>query len=280
MQLSKDLFMKLKASVSFFNTFTSAELLALLRLASSETFKDGDIIFKEKTLGDKMYIILSGTVRISKYIGNNKEEVLVKLKSGACFGEMGIIDQSPRSATATVEGGDAVMLVVKESSLSQHNQLLAYKLYKNFSIMLAGRLRETNEKLQNLSISDSGSKAQLKELIKKKTESGGSLENANLRGADLSETFLNSTNMDSAILVNATLNGAKCKDTNFTNARFINSEFNSGTFEGCKFETTDFTAAKLEDVSFVNCSFNNTNFQAADLSSSFINNEDDTEEME
>ena len=272
MQLSKDLFVKLKESVSFFSTFSSAELLALLRLASSETFKDGDVIFKEKTLGDKMYIILSGTVRISKYLGNKKEEVLVNLKPGACFGEMGIIDQSPRSATATVDGGNAVMLVVKETSLSQHNQLLAYKLYKNFSIMLAGRLRETNEKLQALSISDSDSKSQMKEMIKKKTGQGGSLEKANLKGADLTESFLNSANMESAILVEAKLDGIKCKETNFTKASFVSSEITSGTFENSNFKGANFTAAKFKEVTFNNCNFTDANYQAADLSNSFIKN--------
>ncbi len=75
MQLSKDIFLKLKESVSFFSSFSTGELLALLKLANSESFSDGEIIFKEKTHGDKMYIILTGTVRISKYLGNKKEEV-------------------------------------------------------------------------------------------------------------------------------------------------------------------------------------------------------------
>ena len=74
MQLSKDIFLKLKETVSFFASFSTGELLALLKLANSESFEDGEIIFKEKTHGDKMYIILTGTVRISKYLGNKKEE--------------------------------------------------------------------------------------------------------------------------------------------------------------------------------------------------------------
>lgn len=275
MQLSKDLFMKLKESVSFFNTFSSSELLALLRLASSESFKDGDVIFKEKTLGDKMYIILSGTVRISKYLGNKKEEVLAHLQPGACFGEMGIIDQSPRSATATVDGGDAVMLVVKETSLSQHNQLLAYKLYKNFSTMLVGRLRETSEKLQALAVSDSDSRSQMKELIKKKTGASGSLEKANLKGADFTEAFLNSSNMKSAILVEAKLSNVKCKETNFTKASFVNAEISGGVFEGGNFQEADFTAAKFRDVTFNNCNFTQANYQAADLSSAFVKDGED-----
>ena len=132
MQLTREIFSKLKESVEFFNGFTDAELLGLLKSTSREIFKDGDIVFKEKTRGDKMYIIVSGCVRISRNIGNKQEEVLAKLNSGACFGEMGIIDGSPRSARATVEGGDALIMTLKEGLLREGNAVLAYKLYKNF----------------------------------------------------------------------------------------------------------------------------------------------------
>lgn len=265
MQLSKEIFVKLKQSVAFFSTLSDGELLALLKLAVSESFADGQVIFKENTRGDNMYIILSGTVRISKYLGGKKEEVLAKLASGACFGEMGIIDQSPRSASATVEGGQAILLVINESLLSSKNILLAYKLFKSFSIMLAGRLRETNEKLQAVASSDRDASAQLKTLMKKRLEKGQSLQGVNLRGADLSGVFMNNANLQSAILIGANMSDIKCKQANFSKAKFISSEMNMNTFENSNFEGADFTGTKFEKTEFKSCNFKGAKFIGAEL---------------
>lgn len=265
MQLSKEIFVKLKQTVSFFQTLSDGELLALLKLAVSESFADGEVVFKEKSRGDQMYIILSGTVRISKYIGAKNEEVLAKLTSGACFGEMGVIDQSPRSASATIEGGPAVLLVIKESLLSEHNILLAYKLYKSFSLMLAQRLRETNDKLQNAAAGDRDASAQLKSLLKKRLDKGQSLQGANLRGADLTEVFMNNANLENAILIGAKFNETKCKQTNFANTKMTGAELNSITFEHTNFEGADFTGSKFENVEFVDCNLSKANFTAVDM---------------
>jgi len=265
MQLSKEIFVKLKESVQFFSTMSDGEVLAILKLAVSETFNDGQVIFKENTRGEAMYIILNGTVRISKYLGNKKEEVLVKLTAGACFGEMAVIDQSPRAATATVEGGPAVLLVVNENLLSEKNILLAYKLYKSFSIMLAGRLRDTNAKLQSAATGAGDSSAQLKALLKKRMEKGASLQGANLRGADLSGVFLNGANLQNSILIGAKMSEVKCKDANFNQARFINSELSSVTFEGAKLEKADFTGSNFENVEFISCNLKGANFTGANL---------------
>ena len=265
MQLSKEIFVKLKESVQFFSTMSDGEVLAILKLAVSETFNDGQVIFKENTRGDTMYIILNGTVRISKYLGNKKEEVLVKLTAGACFGEMAVIDQSPRAATATVEGGPAVLLVINENLLSEKNILLAYKLYKSFAIMLAGRLRDTNAKLQSAAAGAGDSSAQLKALLKKRLEKGASLQGANLRGADMSGVFLNGANMQNSILIGANMSEIKCKQTNFTQAKFINSDFSSTTFEGANLTKADFTGSKFKKVEFISCDMKGSNFTGAEL---------------
>lgn len=265
MQLSKEIFEKLKGSVSFFSSFTDGELIALLKLAETETFSAEQVIFKEKTKGDKMYIILAGAVRISRAIGNKKEEVLVILKPGACFGEMGVIDQSPRSASATVDGGNAILLSLKDSLLSQRNVLLAYKLYKNFSIMLAGRMRETNDKLQEASAGDRTSSSQLKELLKKKIEKGASFQGANLKGVDLSGAFLNNANMEYSILVGAQFSDTKCKQTNFNNTRLVAAKFNRVDFEGSNFQNADFTGSTFKEVTFTSCNMAGAKFYGADL---------------
>ncbi len=273
MQLSKDIFLKLKQSVSFFSTFSDGELLALLKLAVSETYSDGDVVFKENSRGDKMYIILTGNVKITKYLGNKKEEVLVTLGPGACFGEMGVINQSPRSASAIVEGENAVLLVIKESLLSQNNMLLAFKLYRNFATMLAERLRKTNEKFQTATVGDQNTSAQLKEVLKKRLEKGQTLKGANLKGADLSGVFLNNADLQETVFMGSKLNETRCKHTNFSKANFINSELTSITFENTDFSRADFTGAKFNRVDFRSCNMSGAIFIGAELSDSYRWNE-------
>ena len=66
----------------------------------SNLFFEGTTIFKEGDKGDGFYDIQSGTVGIFANYGTESEKKLTEIKAGHIFGEMAIIDDSPRSATA------------------------------------------------------------------------------------------------------------------------------------------------------------------------------------
>lgn len=63
-------------------------------------FKQGDVIFREGEFGSAMYEVCSGTVGIFVKYGESEEKKLTELGEKRIFGEMGIIEVSPRSATA------------------------------------------------------------------------------------------------------------------------------------------------------------------------------------
>lgn len=63
-------------------------------------FSPGDVLFREGEVGDVMYVIQSGTVRISKNIGGH-DKLLAILGAGEFFGEMALLNGKPRTATAT-----------------------------------------------------------------------------------------------------------------------------------------------------------------------------------
>jgi CRP/FNR family transcriptional regulator, cyclic AMP receptor protein len=63
-------------------------------------FEAGRVIFKEGEPGDTMYIIQKGRVKITKKV-DDVEKILMVLGKGDFFGEMAIIRQAPRTATAT-----------------------------------------------------------------------------------------------------------------------------------------------------------------------------------
>lgn len=63
-------------------------------------FRQGEVIFREWTLGDKMYEIKRGSVGIYANYGTESETKLTELGEGRIFGELSVIDLGPHSATA------------------------------------------------------------------------------------------------------------------------------------------------------------------------------------
>ena len=64
------------------------------------TYEKGETIFSHGDLGDTMYVIQSGAVEISR-LQDGKKAVLALLDHNDLFGEMALVDNHPRSATAT-----------------------------------------------------------------------------------------------------------------------------------------------------------------------------------
>jgi uncharacterized protein YjbI with pentapeptide repeats len=265
MQLTKEIFSKLKENVVFFQNFNDGELLGLLKSTQREVFQTDEVVFKEGTRGDKMYIIITGQVKISRNIGQKQEEVLAILDNGALFGEMGPIDQSPRSARAT-STGETILLSLREALLRENNIGLAYKLYKNFSVMLAERLRQTNERLTDLSVSDRGSSERIKDLVKKRIERGDGLKGVDLRNANLSEVFLHNADLRDSLMMHANLSSAKMKDANLQNCRLIEANFEGADLSGANFSGADFTGAAFGEANFTGANLRGATFTGADLS--------------
>ena len=82
----------------------------MFQTAIEEKYTDGQIIFKEGSSGDWIYVIESGAVEISKKIGGEKV-VMVVLKPGEIIGELGFITKTPRTATATAVGNTTVGII-------------------------------------------------------------------------------------------------------------------------------------------------------------------------
>ena len=94
----------------------------MFTLVSEETYTDGQIIFRDDSSGDWVYIILSGSVEISKTIGG-KKFVLEILKEGDIFGELGFIGGIKRTATAMAVGETTVGIIDRDSLDREFNKL-------------------------------------------------------------------------------------------------------------------------------------------------------------
>lgn len=63
-------------------------------------FRSGEVIFHQGYPSDHAYIIQSGTVEIYKELPDGSEEHIADLTVGQMFGEYGVLDEAPRSASA------------------------------------------------------------------------------------------------------------------------------------------------------------------------------------
>ena len=84
---------------------------------SSVNYRMNTVIFRQGDDGDCMYYIQLGSVGIYTDYGTDKEKQLVLLEEDAFFGEMGLIEKLPRSATAVVVEDDTVLRKITEEEL-------------------------------------------------------------------------------------------------------------------------------------------------------------------
>jgi CRP-like cAMP-binding protein len=68
------------------------------------TFADGAVIFREGEASDAAYLLITGVVKVVRDYGTSEEKTIAVVGKGEYFGEMGAIDNSPRSATAVAKG--------------------------------------------------------------------------------------------------------------------------------------------------------------------------------
>jgi CRP/FNR family transcriptional regulator, cyclic AMP receptor protein len=107
----------------------------------------GDVLFHEGERGSEMYVIQSGIVQIVKRVGA-EERPLASLGRGEFVGEMAILNDKPRTATAVVLE-DAKCLVIDGATLEHmiaHSTEIAMRLVKK----LARRLDSADEMIQIL----------------------------------------------------------------------------------------------------------------------------------
>lgn len=142
--------MELIAKVPLFEELDDIELEEIARTMVREEFHAADNIFEEGDVGDKMYIIVRGAIDIVKAAGKGPGQVLVTLHLGDYFGEMSLIDDAPRSASA-LSSEDSTLFSIHKKDLAlllDSAPTIAAKIYKFFVITLNQRLRETNDKIK------------------------------------------------------------------------------------------------------------------------------------
>lgn len=127
--------------LEFFDGFPDAEIWEIVRAGKWQDYRDNDEIIIEGELDDSFYIIVMGEVSVQK---SGKD--LRSLLSGDCFGEMGYLAKTKRTATIVARGATS-LLKVNSTVISQVSLNCQVRFLKVFLRTLIHRLSVTTEKM-------------------------------------------------------------------------------------------------------------------------------------
>ena len=139
---------KVLENVPIFEDLTEKELSEVMRLTHERTYKKDEHVFKKLAPAEGMYIILNGGVLITD---SDSETIFATLESGDFFGELALLDEEPRSASAISTMPSRLIGFFRTDllTLMKRSPELGNKILLNLSRVLGERLRRTNQELAN-----------------------------------------------------------------------------------------------------------------------------------
>lgn len=144
--------MDILKKVSIFTDLNEEELKSLSEIAIQKSFHPEQKIFSEGETGDGFYIISEGKVRISIILPGIGEELLALLRKNSHFGEMAMIEDKPRSASAIADT-DVTCYFFEKNKFNEFiskNKETENKILWGFLKEISARLRRTDNKLKEI----------------------------------------------------------------------------------------------------------------------------------
>ena len=134
--------LRLKES-ALFATLTPLELKIVDGLMHERRYLAEEIIFDEGEEGQALYLVMSGRVMISRLVGDNRE-LVAELAPGAFFGDLALLDNSPRNAqTRALENCElAVFFRADFMGLMETDAVIGYKIALALARHIGSRLRD------------------------------------------------------------------------------------------------------------------------------------------
>lgn len=137
-------------NVPLFRGMNKPELKELVRIMHRRRYRADEAVFYEGEPGVGMYIVQEGAVAIYKGDATEKAEQLAELRRGEFFGELALLDESPRSASAVAVEECKILGLFRPDLLELVNRKprLGTKLLFELAHLIGERLKHTNEELQ------------------------------------------------------------------------------------------------------------------------------------
>lgn len=137
----------LLAPMTLFAHCTDRELLQIASATRPRRFPSGHALFTEGAPGEELFLLVGGRVRLER-----RGQFLALVGPGSYFGEMALLDERIRSATATAVDPCEVLVVRRDGffNLLRANPMLATKILWNLALRLSANLRSTSRRLAEL----------------------------------------------------------------------------------------------------------------------------------
>jgi CRP-like cAMP-binding protein/sulfur transfer complex TusBCD TusB component (DsrH family) len=147
-KLAREVNLKLEIlhRIPLFRHLTYQELVRVLNLTVVQSYEPHDQVMEQGQHGDELFIVLSGQVRV-----HTGETVITRLDPGEHFGEMALVDSSPRSASVSAEEATKLLVIRRDDffAMVRKDHDVAVKLLWAFLGVLSERLRQTSRELSD-----------------------------------------------------------------------------------------------------------------------------------
>lgn len=140
------------AQTPLFSTLTEADLAAVLPGLVSLRVDTDDVIFEEGDIGNAWYVVRSGEVVVRKRMANGPDHDLALLDPGECFGEMSLLDDSPRLASVLATRPSELIAFPRDAfqRVVDEGGPLSSRLLRAMAGVLCARQRELTHILSDL----------------------------------------------------------------------------------------------------------------------------------
>ena len=151
-KLNLEIVINFLLETEMFKGLTVSELSEIASVMDIQKFQASETIFKEGDIGDGWYVLFDGAIQVSKHLPFQKTKRVAILDKHACFGEMAILDLTPRSATILTLTACIVFRFPRRKfeRLLEEGKLGAYKLVYGMACTLAKRQRQLNVQIAEL----------------------------------------------------------------------------------------------------------------------------------
>ena len=143
---------ELLRTVPIFSELGPADLDKLVRLAARKRYPKDGVIFFENEAGDTLFMVADGRIKVTILGDDGREVILSVLGAGDFFGDMSLLDNEPRSATA-IAADDSELLSLSRADfegLMKENPGIMSTLIR----VLSSRLRHANHQISTLALLD------------------------------------------------------------------------------------------------------------------------------
>ena len=138
------------AVIKLFAELSIDQLEAIEAVGSFRNYDVGEVIFAEDDTGTHLYAIMEGRVQLSVWLPDKSEQVPVHIAAhGSEFGEFVLLEDKPRSATATTMKPTSVLVITagELDSVFTNDPAVGWKVMRNMCRIQVDRMRKTTAEL-------------------------------------------------------------------------------------------------------------------------------------